>query len=138
MSEFTETMSPTRPRSISPSFFSAENSLPDFPDIPTALPPNLFILATIPVFIFPMRTIFTISIVSSSVTLRPSMNVGAFPKRCIAEVISGPPPCMITGFIFTWFSKITSWAIASRTVSSSRISPPIFIMNTCEVSIFDI
>ena len=65
---------------------------PSFPEIPTAFAPALEIAVTIDLFVTPLNTISTTSIVSESVTLSPSINsVFIFNFDSISP-ICGPPP----------------------------------------------
>ena len=77
--------SPTKPRSVTFSIllsgsndlrvnFFTVSRLASFPEMPTALPPDLFIAAAIDLFIDPAKTISTISTVALSVTRKPSIN----------------------------------------------------------------
>jgi hypothetical protein len=54
-------------------------------------------LATMSGLTFPVSTIFTISIVFSSVTLSPLVKVAVIPSLSLMAVISGPPPWTSTG-----------------------------------------
>ena len=108
-------------------YFSASTMLPSLPLNPTALPPWLLISPTICLFSFPVRTISTISIVSSSVTRIPLMKVESFPSFLRSELICGPPPWMITGLIPMYFIMTMSMANISFKFSSVMAWPPYLI-----------
>ena len=82
---------------------------------------------TISVEILPTKTISIISIVSSSVTLKPLMNFDSLPSFSIDLEISGPPPCTMRGFIPTYFNKTVSRAVDDFASSSTIACPPYLI-----------
>ncbi len=133
ISTFISSVSPTQPRSISsPStfcfrFFFATINLPSLPDKPIPLPPCFPMSDTMRSFTLPTSTILTISSVSSSVIRSPPINFGFLPSFSIIRVISGPPPCTITGFIPTNLSRTMSCVILSMMLSSTNACPPTFI-----------
>ena len=61
----------------------ASIKFPSTPDKPTAEAPCNSNKFTSVLFIFPAKTICTISIISSSVTRKPSTKLGIFPKRLV-------------------------------------------------------
>ncbi len=128
-------ISPTNPRFISFPFLLYFFLLhfikpPSLPDIPTAVFPCLLRKDTIFVFISPIRTIFTISIVSLSVTLNPSTNSGFIPFSNAISLICFPPPCISTTFIPTYFIRIRSLRTLSSILSFSIMLPPILTTTT--------
>src|SRR5690606_35600970 len=106
--EFTDSIWPTRPRSIrfgscSPLALTStsERRLSNKqessrPESPTACPPCLPIKLTIEEFTLPHNTISTTSMVSSSVTRMPPANLDCMPTRSSILLICGPPPCTTT------------------------------------------
>ena len=90
---------PTKP--IASSNGSAMMHGPSSPLIPTAWPPSRLTAATRSGLTFPVSTIFTISMVFSSVTRRPFLKVALMPRRSLIAVISGPPPWIRTGCMLT-------------------------------------
>ena len=84
---------------------------PSSPLIPTACPPMRFSEATRSGLTFPVSTIFTTSIVLSSVMRRPFLNSAVSPSRSLIAVISGPPPCTSTGCMPTYRSSTTSSSV---------------------------
>ena len=88
----TSVTSPTYPMS-SPLeyFFSTFNMPPSLPLIPHALTPSCSIIDT-RLLLTLLRTISAISIVGSSVTLKPFLNSGVMPDFSTHLLISLPPP----------------------------------------------
>src|ERR1700730_17885229 len=71
----------------------------------------------------PASTISTTSMVSSSVTRRPSTNRDAFPSRSSMRVISGPPPCTRTGWMPAPLRSTRSSASGPSRPESSTLPP---------------
>src|SRR5579864_1985000 len=119
----TASTSPTWPRSTSASYLRASSMRPSLPLRPTARPPAWVIAETSDLFARPANTISTTSIVSSSVTRRPSTNVDTLPRRSSMRVISGPPPCTSTASIPAPFSSTRSSAMVDRPATSRTLPP---------------
>ena len=136
-SGLTDSISPTWPMSMvsSPASgfaccktnFRARIKSPSLPERPTARPPCEFTSATISLLTSPPSTISTISMVSRSVTLRPSTNSLFLPIRSSRLPICGPPPCTTTGFMPTSFISVTSRANPRFNCSSTMALPPYLI-----------
>ena len=89
------------------------------PQMPIARPPRLSSFATSDLLILPASTIWTISLVSSSVTRRPLTNSVSLPTRLSILEISGPPPC--TSTILTPMRLISTMSRMTSCLSSSLI-----------------
>ena len=132
-------ISPTKPKSISSIspvsssfilwiFLQAWINLLSLPDNPAPFPSCKQIWETISVLMLPTRTIFTMLMVSSSVTLKPLMNLGSLPNFFMDLVISGPPPWTTIGCMPTYFKSTVSPAVEAIASSSTIAWPPYLIM----------
>ena len=119
---------PTYPRSspFSPSARSAVSIFPSIPQRPTAVPLCSAKRATNSLLTFPASTIFTTSIVSLSVYLRPLINLLSIPSLLRVSLISGPPPCTRTTLIPTSESRTISLMTACLSSSLVIAFPPYF------------
>ena len=117
-------ISPTSPRSASPSFFFASIKSPSLPEIPTAETLFFWNSDTKALLIFPDKTVSTVFIVFESVTLRPFTNFGSIFWSFNASLISGPPPWTITGLIPTIFIKAISLVTDFLILLSTIAAPP--------------
>ena len=122
--------SPTNPRSpLSLVAGRARMSAPSSPDSPAAFTPATCSWATISLFTLPMSTIFTSSMVGSSVTRRPSTKFTSRPSRSEYDEMSGPPPCTTTGFMPTNLSSAMSRAKDAFSSGFVMAAPP-YLMTT--------
>ena len=96
---------------------------------PMARPPAFSRMFTRSLFTLPASTIWTMSAVSLSVTLRPSTNSLFLPTRDSMSVISGPPPWMSTTLMPTMLSSTAS-PMTRRLSSSLFIALPPYLMAT--------
>ena len=122
----TSVTSPTYPKSLS-SIFLAFIKEPSIPHNPRALPPNFSIKETKSLFTFPPRTIWTTSMVTSSVYLNPFINSLLWFNLFSKSEIAGPPPWTTTGSIPTHFINIISLITVSFSSSFIIAFPPYFI-----------
>ena len=99
------------------------------PESPTAYGPCRLIDATISRLTLPTSAMRTMSMVSSSVTRRPSTNSGSLPSLRINVLICGPPPCTTTGCMPTSCMSTTSVAKRSASAAFSIAWPP-YLMTT--------
>mmetsp|Transcript_99562 Transcript_99562/g.138317 ORF Transcript_99562/g.138317 Transcript_99562/m.138317 type:complete len:331 (+) Transcript_99562:200-1192(+) len=127
----TPVTSPTKPSSSSSTFFACSKP-PSTPLSPTAATPAAPMVATMPLFTLPMRTMATTSIVAASVTRSPRTNFGSIPTFASQLLISGPPPWMRTGFRPRAFSSATSRMV--RSGDFTMAAPPYLITTTEPVS----
>ena len=107
------------------SFFARTRS-PSLPDRPMARPPASLTQVTISLLILPESTISTMSMVSASVTRRPSMKVLLIFIRSSRRPICGPPPCTTIGLMPTRFKSTTSRANCIARSGSPIAWPPYF------------
>lgn len=89
--------SPTKPRSAALGLGRAVRRRPSRPERPTAVAPALLMRETRVLLTLPTRTMETISMVSASVTRRPSRKTAGMLRRPSQVLISGPPPWTMTG-----------------------------------------
>mmetsp|Transcript_62274 Transcript_62274/g.197181 ORF Transcript_62274/g.197181 Transcript_62274/m.197181 type:complete len:244 (+) Transcript_62274:512-1243(+) len=118
--------SPTYPRSTL-LVWRARMSCPSFPHRPTAVPPSELISVTRDLFTFPTSTISTTSMVASSVTRSPFLNLASMPSFPSQVLISGPPPCTSTGLIPTSDIRTRSLTTPAFRVGSFIAAPPYLI-----------
>ena len=128
MSGSTPTTSPTNPRASERGV--ALIRLASSPESPTARAPCTLMVLTMSRLTFPTRTMRTRSIVSASVTRKPSWNSTSLPTRSISAPIWGPPPWTTTGSIPTERMRTMSSANEARASSSSTTSSPALAAST--------
>src|SRR3954453_16610014 len=110
-----------------PGWRATRKSRPSSPQSPTAGWPERLRRSTMSLFTLPTSTIFATSTVSSSETRRPPTNSTGSDSFSMYAVISGPPPCTITGSRPTYLSSTTSRANSSRSAGSFIAAPPYLI-----------
>ncbi len=94
------------------------------PDRPTARAPCTLTVLTMSRLTFPTSTMRTRSMVSASVTRKPSWNSATLPTRSISAPIWGPPPWTTTGSMPTERMRTMSSANDASAASSSTTSSP--------------